>query len=247
MVQFRRRISIRWLYRRSFRYSLALIFCLSLLRIFKGTGFLDAYSFLSRPLWPGPSQREWLVEGYKLAESIKIDLLEKDNSRLRELLDLKTISAKDKIPAVVISRKINGWWHQLVLNKGNNNGVKIGDSVIAPVGLLGIVQSVTPTTCKVRLLTAPGSRIGAWVDRNQKHGILIGMGTNRTKLSFFDKDNDVRPGDVVSTSPASTIVPPNLPIGVVQSVDRESSPTSFAIIQLIAAPEAIDWVQILKS
>ena len=247
MVEFKKRIRFHWLYGSIFRNSLVLLLILGFVRFTKGAGFVDAYSFLIRPLWPGPAQKEWLQEGKNLEQSIKLDLLEKDNQRLREILSLQTLSKQDKISAAVISRKPNGWWQQIELNKGKIHGIEIGDSVLAPGGLIGIIYSVTPTTSRVRLLTSPGSRVGVWIARAQRHGILIGMGTNRAKLSFLDKDPDAQLGDVVSTSPASTLVPPNLPIGIIQSIDDESSSVPFAIIQLIAAPEAVDWVQILKS
>ena len=35
-----------------------------------------------------------------------------------------------------------------------------------------------------------------------------------------------------------------MPVGVIQSVDERSVPAPMALLQLIAAPEAIDWVQV---
>ena len=117
---------------------------------------------------------------------------------------------------------------------------------MAPGGLIGIVQSVTPTTSRVKLLTAPGSQIGVWVIRTKRHGILLGMGTNRPQLIFLDKDPNVMKGDVVSTSPASTLLPPNLPVGIIQSFDDQALPAPNASVELLASPEAIDWVQVQK-
>ena len=54
----------------------------------------------------------------------------------------------------------------------------------------------------------------------------------------------VSQGDLVSTSPAGTILPPNLPIGVIQSFNKNSLPSPKALVQLIASPDAIDWVQV---
>ena len=72
------------------------------------------------------------------------------------------------------------------------------------------------------------------------------MGSSRPQLRFIEKDPNVRPGDLVSTSPASTLLPANLPVGVVQSVDERAVPAPHAVVQLIAAPEAIDWVQVRR-
>jgi rod shape-determining protein MreC len=63
-------------------------------------------------------------------------------------------------------------------------------------------------------------------------------------LRFIDKDPNVSAGDLVTTSPASTLLPPNVSVGVIQSVNEQAVPAPTAIVQLIAAPEAIDWVQV---
>jgi rod shape-determining protein MreC len=107
------------------------------------------------------------------------------------------------------------------------------------------VSSVTPTTATVTLLTDPVSRVGVWVGRNQRQGLLSGIGTDRPLLRFLEKDPQVRPGDVVLTSPASTLVPPNLPVGVIQAVNDSADPAPEAIVQLAAPAGAVDWVQVL--
>jgi rod shape-determining protein MreC len=116
--------------------------------------------------------------------------------------------------------------------------------VLAPGGLIGLVEAVTPTTARVTLLTDSSSRLGVWVGRSQRHGLLVGTGTSRPLLRFIEKDPGVRPGDVVTTSPASTLVPPNLTVGVIQSVDEQAVPAPEAVVQLSAPLEAIDWVQV---
>jgi rod shape-determining protein MreC len=63
-------------------------------------------------------------------------------------------------------------------------------------------------------------------------------------LRFIEQDVGVRPGDVVTTSPASTLLPPNLTIGVVQSVNERAVPAPEAVVQLSAPVNAVDWVQV---
>tara|TARA_B100000700_G_scaffold324274_1_gene430007 strand:+ start:596 stop:1324 length:729 start_codon:yes stop_codon:yes gene_type:complete len=213
-------------------------------RLTKGAGFVDAYAFLSRPFWPGPAQSEMISRSTQREIKARLSLLEEDNRRLRGILALRKSSNKNVISAAVIARKTNGWWHQLELSKGKIHGVSPGNAVTGPGGLLGIIRSTTPTTSRVKLLTAPGSRIGVWIARTKTHCILIGLGTNRPVLSFLDKNPKVVPGDLISTSPASTLMPPNLPVGVIQSMNNKILPAPKAIIELMAAPEAIDWVQI---
>ncbi len=212
----------------------------------KGAGFLDIYSILLKPILPGTAQKEWIKEGENIEKNIRLKLLEDDNTRLRRALSLQEFSSDQRISAAVISRSSRNWWQQLEINKGARDGVLKGQTVIGPGGLIGIVDSTTPLTSRVRLLTDPGHQVGAWIDRTKRHGILTGMGTNRPKLIFLNKNSLAQIGDAVTTSPASTLLPPNLTIGIVQFVNEKASPAPYAIVQLTASPEAIDWVQILK-
>jgi len=216
-------------------------------RLTKGAGYLDLYSILINPILPGSAQKEWIKEGENFERNIRLKLLEEDNNRLRKALSLKEFSVDKRISAAVISRSSRNWWQQIEINKGSKDGVLKGQTVIGPGGLLGLVDSTTPLTSRVRLLTDPGHQVGAWIERTKRHGVLTGMGTNRPKLIFLNKDSSAKIGDAVTTSPASTLLPPNLTIGIVQFVNEKALPSPFAIVQLTASPEAIDWVQILKN
>ena len=224
---------------------LLLLAGLMLVRFSKGAGFADAYALLTRPFWPGTAQREWLQAAVDVEQRARITLLEQDNERLRELLDLQQRGQAGRdVAAAVISRRPRDWWQQLELSRGSLDGLAKDDAVLGPGGLLGRVASVTPATARVKLLTAPGHSIGVWLPRSRHHGLLVGNGSSRPELRFINRDPDVRPGDLVSTSPASTLLPPNVPVAVVQSVDARAVPSSTAVVQLIAAPEAVDWVQV---
>ena len=127
-------------------------------------------------------------------------------------------SNDEHISAAVISRKTGSWWRQIILNKGSRDGVEIGNIVIGPGGLLGIVKNTSFFTSSVTLITSPESKLGVWVDRIQINGLLVGLGSDYPSLILYSKDADIKVGDFVSSSPASTLLPPNIPIGIVQSL-----------------------------
>ncbi len=235
----------RWRGARRLTPWLLFVAALLMVRLSKGAGFADAYALFSRPFWPGSAQREWLTAANDLEQRARLQLLEQDNQRLRGMLELQQRGeGKGLVPAAVISRTPRGWWQQLELGRGASHGISAGDPVLGPGGLVGRIVSVTPATSRVKLLTAPGTEIGVWLPRSRSHALLVGQGSSRPRLRFIEKDPNVRPGDLVSTSPASTLLPANVPVGVIQSVDERSVPAPMAVLQLIAAPEAIDWVQV---
>ena len=246
MFDIRRISTSRWWHKKKnwilFGFFLFLVF----VRISKGALYKDFYYFISKPFWPGQFQKEVILNSSNQESLIKLNLLKKDNIRLREILNLQQSSKSDIISAAVISRKTGSWWRQIILNKGSKDGVEIGSIVIGPGGLLGRVKSTSFLTSSVRLLTSPESKVGVWVDRIQINGLLIGSGDDAPNLILYSKDADIKVGDFVSSSPASTLFPPNIPIGIVQSVQEPFRAKKTAKISLLAKPQLIDWVQIYK-
>ena len=246
MVKFRGLSTSRWWNNKKPWIIIIFFSILLIVRLSKTFIFRDLYYFITKPFWPGEYQQEILRKSLNQELNIKLEQLERDNLRLRQILDLQKFSEANKLNASVISRDTSSWWKKILLNKGSQNAVSTGDAVTGPGGLIGIVENTSKLTSSVQLLTAPNSKVGVWNQRANLHGLLIGVGTKTPKLFFYSKNADVQLGDYILSSPASTILPPNIPIGIIQSVDNESQPNTIATVQLTAKPEAIDWVQIFR-
>ena len=247
MLDLRRISNSRWWHKKRNWILFAFFLFLVLVRLSKGSLYKDFYYFFSKPFWPGQFQKELILQSLEHEYLIKLNLLKKDNIRLREILSLQQSSNSDLISAAVISRKTGSWWRQLILNKGSRDGVERGNIVFGPGGLLGRVDTTSLFTSSVTLLTSPESKVGVWVDRIQLSGLLIGSGDDYPNLILYSNDTDIKVGDFVSSSPASTLLPPNIPIGIVQSVEEPLKAKTTAKIILLAKPQVIDWVQILKT
>ena len=245
MLNIRRISTSRWWHKKKNWLFFAIFLFLVFVRISKGAFYKDFYYFISKPFWPDPNQKEIVFESINQEYLIKLNLLRKDNTRLRQILSLQESSNDEHISAAVISRKTGSWWRQIILNKGSKDGVDIGDIVIGPGGLLGRVKNTSLFTSSVTLITSPESKLGVWVDRIQINGLLVGLGDDYPSLILYSKDADIKVGDFVSSSPASTLLPPNIPIGIVQSIDETLQSKKTAKISLLAKPHVIDWVQIL--
>ncbi len=246
MVDIRRISTNRWWNKKNNWCLFIFLSFLFFVRITKGSLYKDFYYLISKPFWPGQFQREVLTKSVEQEFLIRLKQLEKDNKRLRKILSLQRLSDSDSISAIVISRKTGSFWRQIILNKGVKDGVEIGSFVVGPGGLLGRVVNTSLFTSTVKLLTSPESKVGVWVERIQMHGLLVGLGNDYPKVIFYNKDIDIKVGDFVLSSPASTLLPPNIPIGIVQSVDEDLKAKKTANILLLGKPQAIDWVQIIK-
>jgi len=246
MLDIRRISTSRWWHKKKTWIFFAIFLFLIFVRISKGSLYKDFYYFISKPFWPSQFQKEVLINSLDQEYLIKLNLLKKDNKRLREILYLQESSNSGNISAAVISRKTGSWWRQIILNKGSKDGVEIGSPVVGPGGLVGRVSSTSLFTSSVRLLTSPESKVGVFVDRIKVNGLMIGSGDDFPKLILYSKDADIKVGDFVSSSPASTLLPPNIPIGVVKTIEEQLTAKKTAEILLLANPHLIDWVQILK-
>ena len=246
MLSIRRISTNRWWHKKKNWILFAVFLFLVFVRLSKGSIYKDIYYFISKPFWPGEYQKEVILKSSDQELQIKLNLLKKDNIRLRQILNLQQSSNTNTISAAVISRKTGSWWRQIILNKGSKDGVEIGSTVIGPGGLLGRVINTSLFTSSVTLLTSPESKVGVWLDRTQINGLLVGVGDDSPSLIVYSKDADIKVGDFVSSSPASTLLPPNIPIGIVQSVDKPLKGKKRAKILLLAKPQVIDWVQILE-
>jgi len=246
MLDIRRISTSRWWHKKKSWFFFGIFVFLVFVRISKGAFYKDFYYFISKPFWPGHFQKEVILKSIDQESLIKLNLLKKDNLRLRRILSLQESSDDENISAAVISRKTGSWWRQIVLNKGSKDGVEIGNIVTGPGGLLGRVKNTSLFTSSVTLLTSPESKLGVWVDRSQTNGVLIGSGDDHPSLILYSKDADIKVGDFVSSSPASSLLPPNIPIGIVQSIDKTLQSKKMAKISLLAKPNVIDWVQILR-
>jgi rod shape-determining protein MreC len=246
MLDIRRISTSRWWHRKKSWFFFGIFVFLVFVRISKGALYKDFYYFISKPFWPGQFQKEVILKSIDQESLIKLNLLKKDNTRLREILSLQESSNNDNISAAVISRKTGSWWRQIILNKGSKDGVEIGNTVIGPGGLLGRVNKTSLFTSSVTLITSPESKLGVWVDRIQVNGLLVGIGDDYPRLVLYSKDADIKVGDFVSSSPASTLLPPNIPIGIIESIDAPLKGKKTAKISLLAKPHVIDWVQIFN-
>ena len=143
MLDIRRISTSRWWHKKKSWVFFGIFVFLVFVRISKGSFYKDFYYFISKPFWPGQFQKEIILKSIDQESLITLNLLKKDNLRLRELLSLQQSSNNDNISAAVISRKTGSWWRQIILNKGSKDGVEIGSTVIGPGGLLGRVKNLS--------------------------------------------------------------------------------------------------------
>jgi len=144
-----------------------------------------------------------------------------ENQRLRRLLDFKTTTMAETIPAQVIVHDLTGWFQTLMVDKGFRDGVAPDMPVVNDEGLIGRVLDVSNRYSRVLLITDQGSAVDAVDQRNRVRGILCGKDANGCLLKYIRGNLDIKEGDLVISSGKDGIYPKGLRLGVVRAVYKD--------------------------
>ena len=79
MLVKRRISSSRWWHKKKSWILFSIFLFLIFVRITKGSIYKDFYYFISKPFWPGESQKELILKSLNQEYLIKLNLLKKDN------------------------------------------------------------------------------------------------------------------------------------------------------------------------
>ena len=178
-------------------------------------------------------KRQHLINNAKL---LKFADLEKENIRLRSLLDSSFKLGEQVLVAELLSVNLAPYEHVVVVNKGNRFGVSKGQAVLDENGIVGQVAKALPLSSEIILITDPNHAIPVQVNRNGLHTIAIGSGQlNKLNLPFLPNNADIVPGDLLITSGLGGVFPQGYPVAIVSSF-LEQPDKPFAVIQ--AEPSA---------
>ncbi|KAB7623772.1 rod shape-determining protein MreC [Alkalilimnicola sp. S0819] len=166
----------------------------------------------------------------------KMDALEVENIRLRDLLDSSYQVGESVLIAELMRVDLDPFTHLIQIDKGASSEVFVGQPVLDAHGIMGQVNSVGPFSAMVRLITDPGHAIPVQVNRNGVRSIALGTGDlHRLELSSLPNNADIRPGDLLVSSGLAGRFPQGYPIARVETVHQDPG-RPFA--QVTAAPTA---------
>ncbi|MBB5324566.1 rod shape-determining protein MreC [Anoxybacillus tepidamans] len=193
------------------------------------------------------------LEEYVMLEA-EVQTLKKENEELRAILNKKE-SLRDfiSIQATVIGRNPDRWQETVIVNKGEQQGVKKDMAVITPAGLIGKIQLASQFTSTVQLLSAidQQNRISAYVQGKEENvfGLIEGYDRKREALLLkqIPFDAKIEKKQLVLTSGLGGVFPKGLLIGEVEEVvPDEYGLTKMAYVKPAANFYDVDDVIIVK-
>jgi rod shape-determining protein MreC len=176
------------------------------------------------------SEREELKRDTLALAAARVPTLENENDRLRKLLGLGSELQWGFIPAEALQGRGRAEDFTVTLSAGSNAGVRERSLVVAPEGVVGLVQTVDPTMSLAILFAHPDFRVSAMSADGSAFGIVqphvTGSGASRDPAYLRSERYllemrgvpfraTLKPGAVVYSSGLGGIYPKGIPVGVV--------------------------------
>jgi len=171
----------------------------------------------------------------------KLDIIEKENERLRELLSATPKTTERLLISEIINVDVDPFRQLILLNKGSNSDVYRGQPIIDAQGIMGQIIHVGLLSSTAMLITDASHALPVQIDRTGLRANAFGTGKiDQLNLRYLPHNVDIEVGDTLITSGLGGIFPPNYPVASITRVERPAG-EPFATI------EAIPLAQLDKS
>lgn len=159
----------------------------------------------------------------------KLASITQQNARLRELLNSASLVDEKAVVSELIGIDPNPTTFRYLIDKGSNDGVFIGQSVLDATGVMGQVVDVTPYSAWVLLITDTTHSIPVMVNRNGLRAIATGTGEELLEIRYVPNNEDIKVNDLLVSSGLGGNFPSGYPVATVSSIKNDTG-TPFATI-----------------
>ena len=170
-----------------------------------------------------------------------------DSIRIDSLLKFQKFSYMD---AKVVGSFITTQTNFFTLRRGLDQGVQVDMAVVGPEGVVGRVVNVSSNFSTVMTMLSRQFKVDAKLKNSGERGIVSWDGVNPQFIQMRNIPKNVKlaKGDSVITSELSSIFPPNIMVGTVDSVQNDPS-TNFYTLRLKASSNfsTVQYVYIVQN
>jgi len=131
----------------------------------------------------------------------------RENQRLREFLGFEPPENFKLVPVKIVSLQQNVYPIAAVINKGSDDSLKVNQSVVNRLGLIGRIKEVMPDFATVSLLTDPANAVSGRIAESRQIGIVRYSPDKGMYLDNLPADADVNPGDLIISSGLGGVYP----------------------------------------
>jgi rod shape-determining protein MreC len=188
-----------------------------------------------------------------LAENLRLQEIERENQRLRELLSFGETRPGielrgGQIIARVIGRDSNNFLNFVMVDLGSRHGIEVGMPVLNNEGLVGRVSEVTNASSKILLISDPLSTVNAILQSSRLTGVVNGVVGDNPVMGFIPQGTLVGVGEVVLSSGMGGNFPKGIPIGqVIEVRQRDFEVFQEAVVRPIVDFDRLEFVLIVTN
>jgi rod shape-determining protein MreC len=154
------------------------------------------------------------------AQLQKLLLIRNENSELKELLLASSNTTTPAMAAEILAVDTTSSRQLMVLNKGDRDGVFVGQTVIDAKGLMGQIMDVGSMTSTVLLISDSKSAVPVQDTRTGERAILVGTNSiSQLSLINMPHTSSLAQGDLLVTSGLGQRYPEGYPVGRVDVVE----------------------------
>lgn len=178
------------------------------------------------------SLKELKEENSKLIRQlVNQKLLEKENSALRDQFEASNPKSTNLLPAKILSAPSFipnvSEPSVFIIDKGESDGIEIGDAVIYKDSLVGKVTQTTSRLSKINLITNSSSSFTVKTIRANAIGVIKGEGEKQMVFDNILQSSDIKESDLIITKGDLDIkgkgYPSDLVVGKIISVEKKPS------------------------
>lgn len=153
----------------------------------------------------------------------KLQELERDNKALRDQFQSSNEKSRSLLAAKVIG--INE--SQMLIDKGQEDAVQVGDIIILKDNLVGKVDKVSPRASVIKLITHPATSFTAITAKTAAIGVVKAQGGDSITMENVVLSDKLEKDDLIKTKgdvdENGGGFPPDLVVGKVVSVNKTAS------------------------
>lgn len=147
--------------------------------------------------------------------------LEYENQQLKELLQSSDKISGRVLKAQLLAVATNQFSQQIIIDKGNKDGVFVGQPVLDAYGIMGQIVETGMFASRVMLITDSRSAIPVQIQRNGIRAIAAGDSRhNSLRLRYIADTEDIKEGDILITSGLDRIYPFGYPVGTIEKISH---------------------------
>ncbi len=181
-------------------------------------------------------------------------ILQEQLMRLEEISTTKSPVLKDSlehyqiVTAHVINNSVMRPNNYITINRGSLDGISPEMGVIDQNGVVGVVNIVGEHNARLISLLNPNFRLSCKLKNNEAFGSLVwdGVDPRYALLEELPRHTVYHRGDTIVTSGYSTVFPQGIPVGIVESNDKEHNTNFFTLkVRLMSDFSTLNNVQVI--